>query len=117
AVVEIPLDASTRERVFAEGTGFYAHPALSPDGSRLAWVQWGEDQMPWDRASLIVSDLADGGQTLVTAGTALQPEWHDDATLLYLDDPTGRWNLYRAVFDGDGLRTEPTAVSPADADT
>src|SRR5205823_2936873 len=50
-IVEIPLDGSAADdasavRVIAEGEGFFAHPALSPDGTRVAWVEWDGRRMP-----------------------------------------------------------------------
>lgn len=109
AIVEIDEDGT--EIVIAQGTGFYAHPALSPDGARLAWVRWDEGRMPWDAASLCVADQGDVVE--VPTRAALQPEWLSDDELLYADDPTGRWGLHRVRVDGG----EPVAVAPADADT
>ncbi len=34
-------------RVIAEGDGIFAHPALSPDGCRVAWISWNRGRMPW----------------------------------------------------------------------
>ncbi|MCT9821489.1 prolyl oligopeptidase family serine peptidase [Microbacterium sp. W1N] len=105
-------------RELVAGSTFLAQPALSPDGSRLAWIAWNHPDMPWDRAELRIGRIDDGvvtDWTAVTGGrtAALQPEWVGDE-LLYLDDPDGRWNLWRLHAD-DPLRHEP--VSPADADT
>ena len=117
AIVEIPLDASAAEdesavRTLVSTTGFVAHPALSPDGTRLAWVQWSTVRMPWEQALLHVAPV-DGDEIESTpTRAALQPEWVDDDELLYLDDPTGRWNLQRLR-----LGHPATALAPAGADT
>ncbi|MEJ6556091.1 S9 family peptidase [Microbacterium esteraromaticum] len=117
AIVEIPLDASAAEdesavRTLVSTTGFVAHPALSPDGTRLAWVQWSTVRMPWEQALLHVAPV-DGDEIESTpTRAALQPEWVDDDELLYLDDPTGRWNLQRLR-----LGHPATALAPAEADT
>lgn len=117
AIVEIPLDASAAEdesavRTLVSTTGFVAHPALSPDGTRLAWVQWSTVRMPWEQALLHVAPV-DGDEIESTpTRAALQPEWVDDDELLYLDDPTGRWNLQRLR-----LGHAATALAPAEADT
>lgn len=34
------------------------NPTFSPDGSRLAWQEWNEFDMPWDEARLVVGRLA-----------------------------------------------------------
>ena len=117
AIVEIPLDASAAEdesavRTLVSTTGFVAHPALSPDGTRLAWVQWSTVRMPWEQALLHVAPV-DGDEIESTpTRAALQPEWVDDDELLYLDDPTGRWTLQRLR-----LGHPATALAPAEADT
>jgi dipeptidyl aminopeptidase/acylaminoacyl peptidase len=99
------------ETVIVQGPGFFAHPALSPDGSKVAWVQWSGERMPWDAALLRIAD----GSRIVDVPTraALQPEWTDADELLYADDPSGRWALHRLRL-GAG---DPVPIAPADADT
>lgn len=121
AIVEIPLDGSaagdeSAVRVHAQGPGFFAHPALSPDGSRLAFVEWSALAMPWEQASLRLVDVDSGVSAEISAGAALQPQWAGDDELLLLDDPTGRWNLRRVRLSGLTVRGDE-AVAPADADT
>jgi dipeptidyl aminopeptidase/acylaminoacyl peptidase len=121
-IVRIPLDGSAsgdpaRVASLVGGSDFLAQPALSPDGTRLAWVAWNHPDMPWDRTELRVGELKDGRVTrwaTVSTGTtaALQPIWTGDRELTYVDDPSGRWNLWRLGRDGD---RHP--LSPADADT
>lgn len=121
-IVEIPLDGSAADddgalTVIADGSGFYAHPALSPDGSRLAWVEWEAPWMPWQRASLVI---AEGDRRLAPpTRAALQPEWMGDDELVYADDPSGRWELHRLRLDAGNRAGAGRAVaSPApDADT
>lgn len=124
AIVAIGADGVT---VLASGTDFVAQPALSPRGDRLAWIAWNHPDMPWDRTELRVGDIEDGRVTrsrCVSSGetAALQPVWTGDDELLFCDDPTGRWNLWRVrlgdhaepiALDAD----EPEPVAPADADT
>jgi dipeptidyl aminopeptidase/acylaminoacyl peptidase len=112
---EVPDASSVTE--LAGGSDFVAQPALSPDGSRLAWVAWDHPDMPWDRTRIRVADLdaARGIRDVAGGATAaLQPEWTDDGALFFADEPTGRWNVYRVDPATDA---PPTAVSPADADT
>ncbi len=120
AIVEIPVDGRTASdggvRVLVSGSsGFLAHPALSPDGEHLAWIAWDHPCMPWEKASLRVARTDDAVNAFRSHPTtaALQPEWVSDDELLFADDPTGRWNLYRLRLDG----SEPAPVAPADADT
>lgn len=117
SIVLIPLDGSGPVTLVG-GSDFVAQPALSADGRRLAWVAWDHPDMPWDRTRLRLADVEAGRVSNVrdlTDGStaALQPEWADTDTLLYADDPTGRWNLYRRDVTDDTV----TPCAPADADT
>lgn len=101
----------------AGGSDFVAQPALSPDGTRLAWVAWDHPDMPWDRTRVRVARVGDPASAHDVAGgstSALQPEWLASGELLLLNEPTGRWNLYRVDPDSGA---EPAEVAPADADT
>lgn len=123
-IVEIPTDGSAARDVsslssLVEGSHFLAHPVLSPDGSHLAWIAWNHPAMPWDRTELRVGRLEDGvvaEWTIVAGGETapLQPEWTGEDDLMYADDPTGRWNLWKLRLTAD---LDHHTVAPADADT
>ncbi|MDN5819853.1 MAG: prolyl oligopeptidase family serine peptidase [Brachybacterium sp.] len=102
-VVAVPLDGSAAEdpaalRRVTPSARFVAHPRLSPDGTRLAWLSWEHPQMPWDGTQLHVAPLMNGsaGEGEIIAGgedtSVLQPEWLDDQRLLFLSDTSGWWN-------------------------
>lgn len=103
----VPTDGSAGPRVLAEGHDFFAAPALSPDGGRLAWVAWDHPQMPWDGTELCEAVL---GETLevtdvrvVAGGTAeavQEPRYGADGSLYFISDRTGWWNLYLDTADG-----------------
>ncbi len=100
------------------GSDFVAQPALSPDGTRLAWIAWDHPAMPWDASELRVGTVEDGRVTAWTARAGgstspVQPVWIDDETIVFGDDPTGRWNLYRLRLS----ESRPQPIAPADADT
>jgi dipeptidyl aminopeptidase/acylaminoacyl peptidase len=127
-IAEIPTDGSAPDDgsagwVSFYGSGFYAHPSLSPDGMRLAYVQWAEPRMPWEHAIVSVVHLGSGSNSTVPCLAALQPEWISDDELLYADDATGRWNLHLARIAADTpppAPTPPATTEPfllADADT
>ena len=89
-------------RVLASGQDFFAAPAPSPDGKRLAWLAWDQPDMPWDAAALWLAELdRDGvpGTPVRIAGgrgsAAFQPAWSPDGALWCVVDPDGWWNLHR----------------------
>jgi dipeptidyl aminopeptidase/acylaminoacyl peptidase len=101
-LVAISLDDDGAQTVLADGADFYSSPCLSPDGSRLAWLQWCHPNMPWDGTELWVGRLAPDGSIgerhLVAGGVAesvFQPQWSPDGVLYFASDRTGWWNLYR----------------------
>jgi dipeptidyl aminopeptidase/acylaminoacyl peptidase len=94
--------------VLTSDADFYSNPRLSPDGRRLAWLQWNHPNMPWDGSELWVGELGEDGMIaaseLIAGGpqeSIFQPEWAPDGTLYFVSDRTGWWNLYRRSDDGD----------------
>ena len=130
-LVALPADgggAGGQPVVLAAGRDFYASPRISPDGRRLAWLEWDHPNMPWDGTELRLADLAgDGlaGDPVTVAGgpeeSVFQPEWSPDGVLHLISDRTGWWNLYRvgaggalealAPADG-GVRPSPVGLRP-----
>ena len=119
ALVAIPLGASAPSAgvVLASGADFYSDPALSPDGTRLAWLQWDHPNMPWDGTSLDLADLDARGipkAPVRIAGGAeesiFQPSWSPDGGLYFVSDRTGWWNLYRQ----QGSVSEPVHAMQAE---
>ena len=94
-------------KVLATGKDFYAAPRVSPDGKKVAYVNWNHPNMPWDATELRVVDLEDSDssetdQHSLIAGadgdtSILQPLWHPKSgDLYYISDQSGFYNIYRA---------------------
>ncbi|MHB1533635.1 MAG: S9 family peptidase [Acidimicrobiales bacterium] len=111
-LVALALDVECPEPVvLARGHDFFSAPRLSPAGDRLAWLTWDHPDMPWDRTALWEApyhvERALGPARLVAGGTGRavsisQPRYGPDATLHYISDRTGWWNLY--ADDGEAGR-------------
>ncbi len=122
-LVALALDGSDGAgRVIVQGPDFVAAPRPSPDGRRLAWLEWDLPDMPWDTTRLRVADINDDGsigEAVTVAGgpgvSIVQPAWSAGGVLHYVSDETGWWNLY--ALDGpDGLAGAARNLAPMDAE-
>jgi len=131
----VVLDGSgeLEPRALVSGPDFVSNPRLSPDGTRLCWLQWSHPDMPWDGTELMVASVewaAAGpqlGTPTVVAGrphrapggtgdgeSVFQPRWHRDGSLWFVSDRTGWGNLYRWVPDEGGGEVEPRVQMEAE---
>jgi dipeptidyl aminopeptidase/acylaminoacyl peptidase len=101
-LVAMPSDGGAAPVVLVAGRDFYASPRWSPDGRRLAWLEWDHPNMPWDATDLKVAELGAGAvvgpPTTVAGGpeeSIFQPAWSPDGVLHFVSDRSGWWNLYR----------------------
>lgn len=102
------VDSDGRQfpRKLVDAHGFVAQPAISPDGTLLAYIAWDAPAMPWDSATLWLASLqtdATGlpfvvGRQAVAGGpdiSVFQPEFSPDgARLAYISDEAGWWQPY-----------------------
>jgi dipeptidyl aminopeptidase/acylaminoacyl peptidase len=133
-IVAVPLDGSAASsagaiRVLVSGAQFFAFPTPSPDGTKLAWINWDHPNMPWDGTELRVGPVSGGpvfggpvfggtvhvaDATLVMGGreeSVLAPLWRDDATLYVISDASGWWNLYQVAASAGAT---PRPLHPLD---
>jgi dipeptidyl aminopeptidase/acylaminoacyl peptidase len=99
--------------VIASGRDFYAFPRWSPDGDRLAFIEWDFPRMPWDGTELVVAEVKDGSTASarpVAGGptqSIFQPAWSPDGRLHFISDGTGWWDLFRQEEDGTATNLVP----------
>jgi dipeptidyl aminopeptidase/acylaminoacyl peptidase len=105
-IVILPADGSVEPDDIVSGADFYSTPRLSPDGTKLAWLEWRHPNLPWDGTFLYVCDLTPEfgirNATLVAGGmdeSIFQPQWSPDGVLHFVSDRSAWWNLYR-YLDG-----------------
>ncbi|MGZ8514912.1 MAG: prolyl oligopeptidase family serine peptidase [Candidatus Limnocylindrales bacterium] len=104
SIVAIALNGAAPPEVLVSGPDFVAAPRLSPDGARLAWLEWDHPDMPWDGSRLRTAAFTAHGsldEPVLAAGgpeeSIVQPEWSPDGILHFVSDRTGWWNLYRLL--------------------
>ena len=112
-IVRLSRHGSGEPEIVATGADFYGWPRPSPDGQRLAWVQWNHPNMPWDQTELWV----DGQCAVSGIGSVVEPQWGPDGRLYVVSDHKGWWNLYRLegsdlvpVFELDAETHRPAWV-------
>ena len=119
-LVEVSRDTGMRQ-VLKQGCDFYAAPTVSPDGQRLAWIEWSRPQQPWLATRLCVAERSAHGGWLperVVAGQAgdqsiQQPVFDPLNRLLALSDRNGYWQPWRESANGDNT-LQPLACRQAD---
>ncbi|MFZ9849461.1 MAG: S9 family peptidase [Vulcanococcus sp.] len=120
-LVAVPL-AGGPPQPLHPSVDFCGYPALSPCGSRLAWVEWRQPCLPWERSQLWLAAVDAEGKlsgarpvagSLSGTGAAIsvfQPLWAG-ADLVVANDRSGFWNLER--WAGAAAATLPPAGEPA----
>lgn len=102
-IVAVALDDSGRVNVLTGRADFVSNPRISPDGTRLAWLQWMHPNMPWDNTELWCAAFDDGSisnaRCLARDAALLQPEWSPDGALHAITDADGWWHIVR-IDDG-----------------
>lgn len=118
-LVVVPL-AGGEPRVLHQPADFCGYAALSPCGSQLAWVEWQQPCMPWERSQLwlghfnAAGELVDGRPVAgscpadAEAISVFQPLWLASGELVVANDRSGWWNLERLA--GPGRQSERSAA-------
>jgi dienelactone hydrolase len=105
-LVAVPL-AGGEPLLLHQPADFCGYACLSPDGHQLAWLEWQQPWMPWQRSQLWLADLTPAGtltRVRPVAGSGptdprpislFQPLWIAPDQLVVACDASGWWNLQR----------------------
>ncbi|OKL54894.1 hypothetical protein BSZ39_01560 [Bowdeniella nasicola] len=115
----VDIDCADLERtVLYDGADFIAGVRLSPSRERITWFEWELGQMPWDDTRIMLGERFETSIkeiTRIDSGTsaAVFPMFVTDDDLLFIDDLSGWWNIYRAEL---GPQVRLRTVHPAEAE-
>jgi len=108
-VCAIARNGSQLQIDLAQGADFYGSICLSPDGKKLAWVQWDHPNMPWDTTTLMMASIISDSKSITLTDVQkiagghdeaiVQPLFSPDSKLHYLSDRDDLWQLYVAGSD------------------
>ena len=110
SIVSVPSDGGGEVSTLVDSADYYSSPTLSPDGSKLAWIEWSKPNMPWDNNSLIYMDLTNQskGSYVVPVpmeSSSFQPVWSADSSgLFFSNDKTNWWLPYYHEAFQDNVR-------------
>ncbi|MFT0867599.1 S9 family peptidase [Pseudomonas sp. CAM1A] len=115
----VSLSAEHRQ-ILVEGADFYASPTLSPDGKRLAWIEWDRPAQPWTVTRLMCREREPSGvwgaaRCVAAQDESLQqPRFDEQGRLYCLSDRDGFWQPW-GELDGHWQRLPAASADHAAA--
>lgn len=115
-LVAVPL-AGGEPQLLHQPADFCGYAVLGPDGAQLAWVEWEQPCMPWERSSLWLAairpdglldtpEMVAGSRPSAGQGISVfQPLWIGPDQLVAASDATGFWNLQLLNTSSGSWRT------------
>ncbi|EMS63628.1 hypothetical protein TRIUR3_32543 [Triticum urartu] len=106
AAVSTSVEDVNEPTVLLSGNDFYAFPRIDPTEKRMAWIEWSDPNMSWDKAELWVGYFSSKGEVekrICIAGgdpmiveSPTEPKWSSKGELFFITDrQSGFWNIYK----------------------
>ncbi|GJN29299.1 hypothetical protein PR202_gb17515 [Eleusine coracana subsp. coracana] len=99
-IATITLDGKDvhEPKVLISGNDFYASPRIDQNQKRMAWIEWGHPNMPWDKSELWVGYFSESGKpevdmcySPITSATSI-------GELFFVTDRgSGFWNIHKWI--------------------
>ncbi|KAF9242826.1 Alpha/Beta hydrolase protein [Melanogaster broomeanus] len=116
----INTETATKSNL-VDGADFYATPVFNPSGTKIAWQEWYQPDMPFEGALIYIADvyIVNGGMELsnktYVAGEKLNisvtyPTWISDITLIYTSDESNGFQNPFIYSVGTGCATAALAT-------
>ncbi len=114
AKLDVTVKETQEPTIIVRGKDFYFDPIISPNGTKIAWLQYNHPNMPWNSTELILADWNDQAlpesEKLIVGGEgisicAIRFDRNDrlyfvmDEANQVEENPRNWWNLYR--YDED----------------
>ncbi|SCO30285.1 related to dipeptidyl aminopeptidases/acylaminoacyl-peptidases [Fusarium fujikuroi] len=105
-IVAINTEITEVKRIL-DTADFYYEPSFSPDGSKLAWLEWNHSELPFDSARLYTATWNDGSISDISliAGKdregVAEPRWGPDGSLFFNKEVGEYRRLYRIIPGSD----------------
>ena len=126
ALVALKLPAGSapaEEVVLYSGPDFLSSPSVSPDGARMAWVEWQHPDMPWDATRLCLADVEHDAEGRITAlrnrrvlagaeqrESVLEPRWTEEGHVRSISDRSGCWTVWTVQQTGGSAALVPCTM-------
>lgn len=106
AAVKISDQDVEEPTILVSGNDFYSFPRIDPTKKRIAWIEWTNPNMSWDKSQLWAGYfnekgevqkricIAGGDPTIIESPT--EPKWSSKGELFFITDRwSGFWNIYK----------------------